>query len=195
MKLPANAVLLIIDVQKGFDNISHWGKRNNKNAEQVMSQLLSFWRENKRPVIHIKHNSTEINSPLRPELPGNAFKDEVKPQLNEKIFEKEVNSAFIGTELEKYLKDNSLNTLVIVGLTTDHCVSTTARMASNLGFKVYVVEDATATFERIGYDGSIYTAEQMHELALASLHNEFALVIKSTQMIDTLVFNDQIHEL
>ena len=98
------------------------------------------------------------------------------------MISKNVNSAFIGTGLEQHLRGNAIDTVVIVGITTDHCVSTTARMAGNLGFTSYVVADATATFERRGFDGRVYSAEQMHDTALASLHGEFATVVVSANL-------------
>jgi nicotinamidase-related amidase len=167
--------LLLIDVQMGLDD-PKWGARNNPQAEQRMSALLGAWRRAKWPVIHVQHMSQVPGSPLRPELPGNAIKEEVKPSKGEPVFQKTVNSAFIGTALEAHLRREGIESLVIVGLTTDHCVSTTVRMAGNLGFDVVVVEDATATFERTGPDGVRYSADQMHRLALASLHGEFAQV-------------------
>ena len=88
----------------------------------------------------------------------------------------ERNIAFIGTALEAHLGAEGIDTLVLVGLTTDHCVSSTTRMAANLGFSAIVVSDGTATFERTGPEGDHYSAEQMHRLALASLHDEFATV-------------------
>jgi nicotinamidase-related amidase len=169
------AALLLIDVQTGLDD-PKWGARNNPQAEQRMSALLGAWRRAKWPVIHVQHMSQVPGSPLRPELPGNAIKEEVKPNKGEPVFQKTVNSAFIGTTLEAHLRREGIESLVIVGLTTDHCVSTTVRMAGNLGFDVVVVEDATATFERTGPDGVRYSADQMHRLALASLHGEFAQV-------------------
>ena len=106
---------------------------------------------------------------------------------------KNVNSGFIGTDLESQLRRKGIETLVIVGITTDHCVSTTARMAGNMGFDVYVVSDATATFNRTGPDGKPYTAEVIHEVNLASLHNEFATVVNTENIlqrisVETVVF-------
>lgn len=174
--------LVIIDVQKGLDS-SVLGKRNNPDAESNMAYLLAEWRKRSLPVIHVKHNSTEPNSTLRPDMPGNEIKDAVKPLLSEILFEKTVNSAFIGTELESYLKSNGIRDLVIVGLTTDHCVSTSVRMASNLGFNVWLIGDATATFDRENYDGTYFSAEQMHEINLASLNGEFCSVINTVEAL------------
>ena len=171
----APVALLLIDVQQGLDH-PRWGARNNPEAEQQIRALLAAWRQAKWPVIHVQHMSQEPGSPLRRDAPGNAFKPEALPHDGEPVFQKTVNSAFIGTTLEAHLRREGIHTLVLVGLTTDHCVSTTARMAGNLGFEVTVVDDATATFERTGPDGVRYSAEQMHRLALASLHGEFAQV-------------------
>jgi len=175
-KLPRNAVLLIIDVQKGFDD-PRWGQRNNPQAEHSIAGLLAAWRASRRPVFHVQHLSILPDSPLRPENPGCAFKDEVKPLAGEPVFQKHVNSAFIGTDLERVLHERNLDTLVIVGLTTPHCVSTSARMAGNLGFQVYVVSDATAAFALTGPDGRVYSAEEIHAVSLATIHNEFAQVL------------------
>jgi nicotinamidase-related amidase len=119
-------------------------------------------------------------------LPGNAFKPEAAPVEGEPVFQKTVNSAFIGTELEAHLRREGIDDLVIVGLTTDHCISTSVRMAGNLGFDVVVVEDATATHDRTGPDGIHYSAEQMHRLALASLHGEFARVRTTEDVLTRL---------
>ncbi|WKN41559.1 cysteine hydrolase family protein [Tunicatimonas pelagia] len=179
------SVLLLIDVQQGLDD-PYWGKRNNPQAEQRMAELLDAWRKINWPIIHVKHHSTNPNSPLRPELPGNQFKPEVQPLPDEQIFTKTVNSAFIGTDLEDYLREQGLNHLVVVGLTTDHCVSTSVRMAGNLGFNVKLVADATATFERRGINGELITAEEMHQIHLASLHEEFCTVVNAHDVLTAL---------
>lgn len=181
----SSAALLLIDVQQGFSEPT-WGARNNPGAETQISTLLAAWRQAQWPVIHVQHMSQEPDSPLRAGLPGNAFQPAVSPLEGEPVFQKTVNSAFIGTLLEAYLRREGIRRLVIVGLTTDHCVSTTTRMAGNLGFEVLMVEDATATFERTGPDGVHYTAEQMHRTALASLHGEFAHVTSVREVLAQL---------
>lgn len=180
-----NTALLIIDVQYGLD-APQLGKRNNPDAEANMALLLTSWRKHSATVIHIKHNSTEPNSTLRLGLPGNDIKDLVQPVAEEPLFEKNVNSAFIGTNLQSYLNERDIQDLVVVGLTTDHCVSTSVRMAANLGFNVWLVEDATATFDRTGFDGVYYAAEQMHAINLASLHGEFCTVVKTSDVLSQI---------
>jgi nicotinamidase-related amidase len=185
MALGNSTALLIIDVQQGLD-APHLGARNNPTAEQRMRTLLAAWRERAWPVLHVQHMSTRPESTLRPELPGNAIKPEVEPRPGEPLFQKTVNSAFIGTSLEAHLRGAGIDHLVVIGLTTDHCISSSVRMAANLGFEVTVVEDATATFERIGPDGTRHSAQAMHDAALASLHDEFARVTSTRAVLDEL---------
>lgn len=173
-----NPALLLIDIQKGFDDIAYWGgQRNNPDAENKAAELLKLWRNNDLPVFHIQHCSTTPTSLLRETHPGNEFKDIVKPIAGERIIKKHVNSAFIGTTLKEQLDQAKIKTLVIAGLTTDHCVSTTTRMAGNLGYETFLVSDATATFNKKGIDGQNFSAELIHETALASLSDEFATIM------------------
>lgn len=174
----AQPALILVDIQKGFENIAYWGgQRNNPDAELRASELLKTWRTNDLPVFHIRHCSTIPTSLLHETHAGNEFNDLVAPMEGEPIIKKQVNSAFIGTDLQAQLDKAHINTLVIVGLTTDHCISTTTRMAGNLGYETFLVADATATFNKKGPDGQNYPAELIHETALASLHKEFATVV------------------
>ena len=175
--------LIIIDVQEGLDD-PKLGRRNNPMAEKNMARLLQRWRALGRPVFHVQHMSTEPHSPLRPELPGNAIKRVVAPIGNEPVIQKQVNSAFIGTDLEQRLRAAGINALVIVGLTTDHCISSSVRMAGDLGFNAVVIADATAAHEHRSTDGRHYSAELVHTLALASLHGEFAAVLTTDEVLD-----------
>lgn len=184
-RVPRDAALIVIDVQQGFDDPVH-GRRNNPLAEQKTALLLDAWRRTKRPIFHIQHLSREAGSPLRPGQPGVEIKALVKPHDGEPVICKHVNSAFIGTDLEDRLRQQGIATVVITGLTTDHCVSTTTRMAGNLGFRTYLVSDATATFDRLGPDGRRHRAEDVQAVTLASLHGEFATVIDTDELLRRL---------
>lgn len=180
--LDANPALIIIDVQEGIDDPA-LGRRNNPAAEANIARLLAAWRASGRPIFHVQHMSTEPDSPLRPERPGNAIKSIVAPQGDEPLLRKTVNNAFVGTDLADRLHAAGIQAVVIVGLTTEHCVSTTARMASDLGFRTIVVADATAAHEHRGFDGVVYSAETVHTLSLVTLQDEFATILTTDQVL------------
>jgi nicotinamidase-related amidase len=184
------AALLIIDVQRGFED-EKWGERNNLEAEDRMEKLLAAWREKGYPVIYIQHAARNKNSPLHPDQAGFAFKEKIQPIAGETIIQKRVNSAFIGTQLEDHLRRNDIDTLVITGLTTPHCVSTTTRMSGNLGFNTYLVSDATAAFGLTGPDGLYYSAETIHAVSLAVLHEEFAAVVTTEDILTKIGAGDK----
>ncbi len=184
MPTTKQTALLIIDVQQAFNNEAYWGgNRNNPHAEENIARLLAAWREKGLPIFHVQHCSANPKSPLHETNEGNAFKEVVKPTAGEPIIKKSVNSAFIGTNLQEYLQAQGITGVVIVGLITNHCVSTTARMAANLGFQTTVVSDATATFDRVSYDGRCFSAEEIHEISLASLHDEFATIANTSSVL------------
>lgn len=175
--------LIVIDVQRAFDDPA-WGVRNNPHAESSVARLLAAWREHDAPIVHVRHRSTSEGGLFTGDRL--AFKPEAMPIDGEPIIEKTVNSAFIGTDLSDLLGERGAHTLVIAGLTTDHCCSTTARMAANLGFETWFVSDATATFGRMAPDGTEIDAETMHRTALASLNGEFARVMDVDRTIAEL---------
>jgi nicotinamidase-related amidase len=184
--LPEGTALIVIDVQKGLDE-PYWGTRNNPEAEQNMARLLAAWRRRGWAIYHIHHQSKNPQSPLRPNYVGNEIKEIVRPGPGEPVLQKRENSAFIGTDLEERLRAGHHDTVVLVGLTTDHCVSTTARMAANLGFTPLVVADATATFDRTSpLTARHFTADEMHEAELTSLSGEFARIVDTGALLQAL---------
>ena len=175
--------LLLVDLQAGFD-APEWGERNNPACEANAARALAAARAAEWEIIHIRHHSRSPASPLRRSTPGFAWKPETAPQAGERQLVKRVNSAFIGTGLKAVLDAAGVTAVTIVGLTTDHCVSTTARMAENLGYAVTVIADATATFDREDPWGEPVRAADLHAGALTSLSGEFATVLETDTWLE-----------
>jgi nicotinamidase-related amidase len=188
LSLPDPTALILVDLQRAIDN-PRWaseGPRNNPGAETTAAALLARWRERRWPVIHIRHDSTEPNSTYRPGQPGNDFKPETAPIPGETIIPKRVNSAFIGTDLDRHLRDTGVSTLVILGVITNNSLEATVRVAANLGYAVHVPEDACFTFARRDLRGRLWAAEDVHALSLANMHGEYARIIKAAEIMAAL---------
>ncbi len=168
-----HTALLIIDMQKAFDN-PIWGERNNLQAEQQALRVLAYFRKHALPVLHVQHISDN---------PQSQFHNKQNQVASEPVFKKTVNSAFIGTNLETYLRKNQICHLVVVGLTLPHCVSTTTRMAANLGFEVTLLADATASFTLSNKNGQTISPETIHEIHLLSLQDEFAQILTTEEFL------------
>jgi len=179
--------LLLIDVQKGVNVLEHWGgptgRRNNPGAEAEMARLLKAWRENGLPVIFTQHDSREAASPLKLSLPTGAMIEGFEPSASEIIVRKDVNSAFIGTDIELRMRQHGITRLVVVGFFTNFCVETSTRMAGNMGYDTYLVPDACATTNRVGPDGTDHDPETVHALSVASLHGEFCTALTTDQAL------------
>jgi nicotinamidase-related amidase len=180
--LPHSAALIVIDLQKAIDH-PDWGTRNNPEAEANVALLLAAWRSGGRPVYHIRHDSTEPESRYRPGQSGHEFKPETGPVAGEVIIAKRTNSAFVGTDLEARLRGANQTTLVITGVITNNSVEATVRMAGNLGFDTYLVEDATFTFGRNDWRGTWRTADEVHAMSLANLDGEYCSVVRTRQIL------------
>jgi nicotinamidase-related amidase len=134
-------------------------------------------------VIHIRHDSLEPNSHYRPGQSGNTFKPEAKPLETELVIAKQTNNAFIGTGLEKLLRAARHTSLVIAGVITNNSIEATVRMAGNLGFDTWLVEDACFTFGRIDWRGMARTADEVHAMSLANLHGEYCTVTTTSAVL------------
>lgn len=184
-KLDNHVPLIVIDVQNAFED-AIWGKRNNPFAERNIEKLIDYWNLNQMLVIYVKHLSKNKESLFYYKNETSEFKEMINPLPKDIIIKKSVNSAFIGTNLEEILRKNNCPNIVITGLTTNHCVETTTRMAGNLGFYPYLVSDATATFDRQSINGETLNAEKIHEMTLTNLHEEFAIIKKTEEIVAML---------
>jgi nicotinamidase-related amidase len=183
---PATA-LIVVDVQRAFDQWEAAGKRrNNPQAVARIVDLLGAFRDRGAPIFHIRHQGTKPSSSFLPDGTGYPVKDEAREQGGEPVIVKRVNSAFIGTDLESRLRAAGITTLVICGATTNHCVETTTRMAGNLGFDARLVRDATWTFDRTGPDGDVHSADEIHAMTLSNINGEFARIVSTAEAIASL---------
>ncbi len=182
-KLADNAALVIIDFQKGIDD-PKWGRRNNPEAEARAALLLRAWRKTRRPVVHVQHLSHEPDSPYRSGQPGCDFKEALAPGEGEILVQKRTNNAFIDTGLEASLRDRGIDVVVIAGVLLHNSVDATVRMAGNLGFETWLVEDATASFDVVDLQGRHWPAEDVHALGLAHLSGEYALVVSTAGVLE-----------
>jgi nicotinamidase-related amidase len=183
--LPTTAALLVIDLQKAID-APYWGPRNNPDCERNVAALVERWRATRRPIYHIKHDSTEPQSAYRPGQPGNDFKDDVKPRPGEAVITKRVNSAFVGTGLGTLLKVAGHGPLVITGVLTNNSVEATVRMGGNLGFEIYMVSDGCFAVDKKTLDGRVFSAENVHALSLANMSGEYASVVDTDWLLARL---------
>ena len=194
-KFVQGSCLLMIDVQDGVDALDYWGgengHRNNPGAEANIKTLLTAWREKGLPVFYTAHDSREAHSPLKLTEAGGAFKQGFDPRDDEPVFIKNVNSGFIGTKLESALRDAGVRRLVAVGFFTNMCVATTVRMAGNLGFDTYLVDDACASANRIGPDGTDYDAKLIHDTSVANLNGEFCTALMTGDVLGLLECNNE----
>jgi nicotinamidase-related amidase len=178
MRLPSDAALIVIDLQDAIDD-ARWGPRNNPGAEEIIAALLAAWRAEGLPIVHIRHDSVEPDSPYRPDRPGNRFKPETAPLAGEAVVAKHTRSAFVDTALEETLDGFGATTLVICGVLTHNSVEATARHAADLGYRLFVVADACWAVDLPAPDGRAWPAEIVHRLALACLDGEYGEVVDS----------------
>ncbi len=173
--------LVVVDAQQGFDDPG-WGVRNNPACDQNITALVRHWHAEGRPVVHVRHDSTQPSSPLHPGAPGNRLKDylDTPPDL---LVTKSVNSSFHGSpDLHAWLVDQAVAGIVVCGITTNHCCETTARVGGNLGHDVLFALDATHTFDRSGPDGTLMTGDELARATATNLHGEFATVVSTRDL-------------
>ncbi|MEU0738529.1 cysteine hydrolase family protein [Streptomyces sp. NPDC006134] len=190
MEIAKNAALVVVDVQKGFDEAGFWGPRNNPGADGNIAALINTWQAAGRPVVFVRHDSPKPQSPLRPGQEGNGFKDYVEQRRGkgtgrELLVTKTVNSAFYGTPgLDAWLRAEGISQVVVAGIQTNMCVETTARMGGNLGYDVVVAYDATYTFDLAGPFGWRLGAEEVARASAVSLHGGgFARVVLTEEIV------------
>ncbi|MFI1927343.1 MULTISPECIES: cysteine hydrolase family protein [unclassified Streptomyces] len=190
MDIAENAALVVVDVQKGFEELDFWGARNNPGADDNIAALIDVWQGTGRPVVFVRHDSVKPGSPLRLGYEGNDFKEYVEERRGkgsgaELFLTKTVNSAFLGTpDLGAWLTAEGISQIVVAGIQTNMCAETTARMGGNLGYDVLFAYDATYTFDLEGPFGWRRSAEEIAQASAVSLHGGgFARVVTTEALV------------
>lgn len=177
--------LIIIDMQQGMLP-SVTSAHNNLAAEENMGRLLARWRQLEWTIVHVKHRSSSPQLPFWPHQSGFEFQAAFTPQVHELVVEKNVPDAFLLTPLAQWLREHDINQLIIVGVSTNISVESSARTASNLGFTVSVVSDASFAFNKTDYSGSYRCAADVHAMSLANLAGEFASIVTTQDILSSL---------
>ncbi|MEZ5175907.1 MAG: cysteine hydrolase family protein [Acidimicrobiia bacterium] len=179
-----STALVVIDVQKGFDDEGYWGPRNNTECETNIGLLIAAWRKQGWPIVFVRHGSAERSSPLAAGSPGFAFKDVVsgEPDL---LITKSVHSAFHGDEdLDAWLTEHGVAGVAICGIQTNMCCETTARIASDLGYDMIFVIDATHTFDIVTPTHKVYRAREIARYTAVTLEAGFGSVMHTADLVD-----------
>jgi nicotinamidase-related amidase len=169
-------------MQQAFD-APPWPRRWNPDLDANGLALLAAWRAANRPIIHVRHDSVQPGSSLAPGAPGNAFRPGFEPQEDEPLVTKSVNSAFIGTDLDLRLKRLGARHVVVFGISTDMCVSTTIRTGANMGWDMILVPDACDCFDLPDRQGGWIAAEDLQRAHVATLAFEFCQPMSTSALI------------
>ncbi len=180
MSLPI--ALIVVDMQKAMC-IDKPPVRNNVGAEDNIDRLLAAWRAAGDPVVFVRHISRSPSSRFFPGQSGAEFQQRFAPRTHEHVVEKNVPDAFVHTGLERWLHVRGIQRVVIAGVSTNNSVEASARTAGNLGFSTVVVSDATFAFAMPDFGGTWRSADDVHLMALANLHGEYAQVLSTEEVL------------
>lgn len=172
-KVAGKTSLLIIDVQDFYFPGGFMPLENPEAASLNCKKLLARFRHENGMVVHIGHNTSKDAS----------FHADVTPSDGEQVFHKDEVSAFNGTGLLPYLRENGVERLVISGMMTHMCVEAAVRAAYDLGFECILVSDACATRD-LEYGETIISAEDVHKSTLSTLNGSYATVVDTKTYLD-----------
>jgi nicotinamidase-related amidase len=177
--------LLVIDMQEEMATRTRSGRdRANPQAEAHIAGLLALFRARGLPVVHVHHD--EPGSPVAFGQPGGAVMDCARPAPGEPVFVKSASSAFAGTGLDAWLRRQGIGRIVLVGAVAAFCVTTSTRVASDLGFRVILPGDALVGFDIPAHDGGRIDAATVLRVTLSLLGADFARLVTTADVAGLL---------
>jgi nicotinamidase-related amidase len=160
MRLPADAVLLIIDAQAVGD--PRHDADEDREVEKAIAALVAAWRAEALPLAHVGRQT------IIPAIP---------PLDGEIVIVRNATSAFVGADLEARLDDLGATTLVLCGPLGTEGLEASARHAADLGYQVFVVADACWAADTVDLRGRLWPAEDVRALELSRLKGETATIV------------------
>jgi nicotinamidase-related amidase len=170
--------LIVIDAQESFRQRPYFTERDLPAYIAAQNALIDGCAATHMPIVRVFH----VEGPKTESNPFALESGHVKPLAELTAFEpaatfhKSRHSALVGTGLQVWLTENGIGRLIISGIRTEQCCETTTRHASDLGFKVDYVTDATLTFDMQLGDGSPFAAADIKARTAAVLKDRFARV-------------------
>jgi nicotinamidase-related amidase len=178
----ADTALLIIDIQNDYFPGGAMELEGSDAAGAKAATALKNFREQKLPIVHVRHLSVRPGSTFfLPGTPGAEIHASVTPQANEAVVEKNFPNSFRNTQLQTRLESLGVKNLVVAGMMTHMCVDATVRHAADLGYKITLLGDACATRAQ-SYGGEKVPARQVHAAFLAALNGFYAKVVQTHEL-------------
>ena len=181
----SDTALIVLDVQKAIDD-PKWDSKNNPGYADVIATLLAEFRAANLPVIHIRHEEANPASTFYARGPGQPFKDEALPLDGETVITKTVNCAFIGTDLEAYLREQGIKRLIFTGVVIHNSMDVSIRAAHCYGFEVFLPTDATSAIDVTDARGRLFDAQTVFDLYATVLASEYCTLTTSAEVIAAL---------
>jgi len=138
--------LIVIDVQESFRARPLWATLDNPALIANVRRLVEAARAGGELVVWVLHAEAGSGGEFDPANGHVRVVDELGPAKDEPLVTKTSHNAFTTTNLGQILTSSGVNAVTVCGLRTEQCVETTARVASDFGYEVTFVTDATGTF-------------------------------------------------
>ena len=178
--MKAHTALLVIDVQESFRHRPNFVADETPAFFDRINRLIAGFADSGAPVVRILHVESDgafsHASGFVKAMPEVAYEPTV-------TFEKNVHSALVGTGLHGWLTRHGIRRLAIAGIRTEQCCETTTRHASDLGFEVDYVTEATLTFPMTTTRGSRFSAADLRERTELVLAGRFATIATADEAL------------
>jgi nicotinamidase-related amidase len=164
--------LLLIDFQNDYFSTykgAKWALSGTEAASLNAAKLLTKFRQQKLPIIHVRHEFPSDDAPFfLPASEGAEIHKNVIPLAEEPVILKHQINSFKDTNLQKTIDDLKVEKLIIIGAMSHMCIDAVTRAAVDFGYECHVAHDACATLE-LEFNGVVVPASQVHHAFMAAL--------------------------